>query len=303
MKSANLKLTVVALSALLAGGSALAHSPSDAGAASDLGKLSAAANLVIHGKVTSVVFRMSAPGANGSQGIPFTFVTYAASDVLQGTMPGGSITLRFPGGSDGRGGFVDVENVPLFQVGDEDVLFVAGNGENGCPLVQCEFGRFRVLNNAVYGPHGEPVVGVNGGSLTLEESAGPAQFSVYKYPAPSFDGLMTNPNFVATITKSGMSVAQARARYLAEAPKFIELREVDGDATGVRASGSPGLPLQTFTSSIGAAVAAAGTRSFTAVASARLDAPLAVPAAVASVPPSVPRSSDGLSPGPVIRKN
>ena len=37
--------------------------------------------------------------------------------------------------------------------GDEDILFVAGNGENGCPIVMCEFGRYRVLDGVVYEAH------------------------------------------------------------------------------------------------------------------------------------------------------
>ena len=70
--------------------------------------------------------------------MPYTFVTYKVTKVMQGSA-GRSLTLRFAGGADGRGGFVDVTGVPTFEVGDDDILFVKGNGSDGCPA-----GRMRV---------------------------------------------------------------------------------------------------------------------------------------------------------------
>src|SRR5688572_25825206 len=95
-----LRVTSVVFTVLLAGGiggGATAHSPSDPEAVGNIERLSAAANLVIHGKVTRVYYRMSAPGANGSVGIPYTFVTYSILKVLQGAAPKPIITLRFIG--------------------------------------------------------------------------------------------------------------------------------------------------------------------------------------------------------------
>jgi hypothetical protein len=69
----------VALSLLLAGSAiqtAAAHSPSDPEAVGNIGRLSASANLIFRGKVTSVRYRNSRDAAKGAQAVPYTFVTY-----------------------------------------------------------------------------------------------------------------------------------------------------------------------------------------------------------------------------------
>jgi hypothetical protein len=44
-----------------------------------------------------------------------------------------------------------VEGAPQFKVGDEDILFVHGNGQQFTPLVAMEYGRFPVKHEAVTG--------------------------------------------------------------------------------------------------------------------------------------------------------
>lgn len=288
---------------LLTGGvaatGAYAHSPQNPEAVSNMGKLSGAANLVMRGTVTSVEYRMSGPGENGSKGIPYAFVTYSVGKVLQGASPGKTLTMRFIGGTDGQGGFVEAEGVPKFEAGDEDILFVVGNGMVGCPLVMCEFGRFRVLDNAVYEAHGKPVLSVKGSKIVADGPAATA-FQSFSYPAPTFDQLVKRPEVAAKIRASGLTFEQARAKYLAEAPKTIELTEAD--PAGSTKAQQSGMNVDAFMSAVAANVSASKPAA-AAVASAVTAGPIAVPAAVGSAPPSAPRSIPGeVSPGDQIIK-
>lgn len=302
--------SVVALG--LTSTSASAHTPRDASVARNIARLSAAANLVIRGKVTDVQYRPSAPDRSGSPGIPYTFVTYSVSEVFQGGAPGGKVTLRFIGGSDGRGGFLEASGVPQFNPGDEDILYILGNGENGCPLVECDFGRFRILNNVVYDGHGSPVTNIAEGKVVTKGS-GPAALQTLRYPAPKFDELIKRPEVAAALKSSGMSVSQARARYDAEAPKFIETRTTGGkagsadsasgaDAAGAEASAT-GLAADAFLSSVRSASVSSGARGVATIRSADPNAALAPPSNVASPPTSLPGATkEVISPGPQIFK-
>lgn len=242
--------------ALLAG-DALAHSPPDPSAVGNIPRLLAGANLVIQGKATKVEYRTV---RSAGSAMPYTFVTYSISKVLHGTAAAPSITLRFLGGADGRGGFVLAEGVPLFQPGDEDVLFIAHNGEGeGCALVNCEFGRFRVFQNGVYEAHGTPVLGVAGGRMKIGEGDGPIELATFHYPAPSFDEAIKDPEVLADIARLGLTMAQARAQY--EAVRSIEISAGADDAGPrvPRAASAPGLDVGTFVSSIGANIRASVT--------------------------------------------
>jgi hypothetical protein len=304
------KLKGVALSALLLGGglfagTAFGHTPADPAAVKNLHRLSAAASVVARTKVTKVQFRMSAPG-NGSPGLPYTFVTFSIESTLQGSAPA-SLTLRFVGGTDGRGGFLGVEGVPTFEVGDQDILFIANNGAaTGCGLAMCEFGRFRVSGNRVYGPHGEPMLSVTNGQIQFGTGYGPDEFASVKYPAPSFDDLMKNPAFAAAAARTGDSgLGAARAQNAAQAPKFIEIRR--RDSSGIEGAMNPnapavaGLPMQTFLSAVSSVTAAAAPVGDQLV-SASVGAPFREPAMVAGAPTTAPLGPSP-SPGPTIRKN
>ena len=302
-----LKMTSALISAVLAGGllgsDAWAHVPSNPEAVGNVRALTASSNLVIHGKVTRVDYRMSEPGANGSQGIPYTFVTYSITKALRGTAPGSRITLRFVGGPDGRGGFVEVESVPKFKVGDEDVLFVAENGEEGCALVMCDFGRYRILDGGVYEGHGAPVVAVNGNRIVKGPGQGPAELDTFRYPAPSFDEMLKNTAFAAVVRGTGGSLAQARARYNAGAPQFIEIGVGSSSAAGPRASTpARGLAADAFLSAVEDAVAKAPRGVTKALRSAKVNAPLAVPTIVEAAPKRL-RLGTSVSPGEEIRKD
>ena len=304
------KLRGVALSALLLGGSlsvgtAFGHTPADPAAVKNLNRLSAAAGLVARTKVTKVEFRNSAPG-NGSPGMPYTFVTFSIQSVMQGTAAK-SLTLRFVGGSDGRGGFVSVEGVPNFEVGDEDILFIANNGTgSGCGLVMCEFGRFRIAGGQVYATHGEPVLSVTNGQIAVGTGFGPPEFQSVKYPAPSFDDLMKNPGFAASIPPD-LDVDAARALYASRAPKTIEIRQVASDGiNGPQSANAPavsGVPVAAFLSAVTSATAAAASASAQVeIKSASANVAFVAPAAGARAPALTPGGPSPL-PGPTIRKN
>ncbi len=302
-------IVTAGLTALLligATGAASAHTPSDPAAVGNMARLSAAANLIFRGKVAAVRYRTSPGGPNGSRGMSYTFVTYSISSVLQGSPPGRRIRHRFVGGADGSGGFVEAEGVPLFQVGDEDILFVAGNGETGCPLVMCEFGRFRVLDGVVHEAHGAPVVSVEGGRIRTEGEA-PAAFQAFSYPAPEFDELLKRPEFSEAIRRSGMTTAQARARYEAEARETVEMQIVEAETaprSGARAPAPQAVAVGPFVSAVLSAAAESARRPRQAVRSIDAGAPLAAPASTASAPPPVASGpAESLSPGRIIRKD
>lgn len=232
-----------------------AHSVADPSAIGDVGKLVAASNLVFHGKVKAIVYRSGKAG-NGT--IPYTFVTYAVDETLMGN-PRPEVTMRFVGGSDGQGGFVAAEGVPSFSLGDEDILFVANNGSAGCPLVLCEFGRYRVYGGNVYEAHGSPVLSVVKGRIQ-SGGAGPAALQTISYPAPSFDDMIKNPAAMARIKSLGMTLDQARARYEREAPKTITIATGSTDKAAGQAPAKPGLALGTVMASLKSAIAAAPKR-------------------------------------------
>jgi hypothetical protein len=78
-----------------------------------------------------------------------TYVTLAVEKRLKGA-PGAQLTLSFLGGElDGQG--MRVAGMPEFVVGQTEILFVAGNRAQFCPLVAMMHGRYRVQTDAASG--------------------------------------------------------------------------------------------------------------------------------------------------------
>ncbi|MFI5398116.1 MAG: hypothetical protein ACHQ9S_21475 [Candidatus Binatia bacterium] len=102
----------------------------------DFPELVARAEQIVVGTVTDIE-----PGADNS-GVPVTFVTLSDLSVLKGDV-GPTLTLRFYGGTVGNA-VVQVPDMPTFTVGERDLLFVAGNNRDVCPLVGVWQGRFYV---------------------------------------------------------------------------------------------------------------------------------------------------------------
>lgn len=265
---------------LFTGLPAQAHSPADPSAVGDVGKLMAASNFVFHGKVKSVTYRNSKLGSSGA--VPFTFVTYRVNETLFGN-PRSEITLRFIGGANGRGGFVSVEGVPAFSLGDEDILFVSGNGEAGCALALCEFGRYRVYKGAMYEAHGAPVLSFTADHI-VTGGAGPDELMTVTYPAPSFDEVIKNAGAMEQLKTLHMTVEQARARYNAQAPKFMEARVVHGGAAGKMAV-KTGLSLGSMLASLKTSASSKLTRATAVIANADVNAPISAIELQAASPP------------------
>jgi hypothetical protein len=280
MFKANL-LSAVLVSGLLAfPAMALAHSPADPSVVGDLKKLSAASSLVFHGKVKSITYRNAEVKGGGL--VPYSFVTFTVTEKLKGEAPG-EITLRFMGGANGRGGYTMISGVPAFSVGDEDLLFVAGNGEQGCALAQCEFGRYRVSGGAVYEAHGSAVkIGASGKVSTA--GAGPMDLLRVSYPSPRFDDLLAVPGIMARIKAAGLTVDQARARYAKEAPQTLTIRTAsDGDSAGRNVV--KGLPLAAMKSAMAQAIGASPRKATAAFRSADINGVLVAPDMTEARPP------------------
>jgi hypothetical protein len=235
---------VAALAAAFVGVDASAQAPMENKQARDLAQLVDRSNLIFIGQAEKVVYR-NAQGDQGEAVIPYTFVTYSIDRVLRGKPPGKQITMRFVGGPDGRGRFVNVSNVPVVQEGDRDLLFVASTDEASCPLAFCAYGRYRILNERVFDNAGSPVRAVNplsASSTLIAISSGlpPKEFQTVRYPTPPFDELIQNPEVSEQLKSQNISEDAARHRYETEAPKFIELKQspVTEQPTDIGPSGS-----------------------------------------------------------------
>ena len=108
--------------------------------------------------------------------IPFTFVTYEVEEYLINPQSAKRVTLRFTGGVNPDGTVTTSSSIPLFDIGEQDILFVRNNGVSACPLAECGDGRLRVVSNGIYTDEGKKVVdnGVGGiayGALVPIEQA------------------------------------------------------------------------------------------------------------------------------------
>ncbi len=118
---------------------------------SALESLSEEADLIFHGTVHAqeVQYR--------GNDIPFTYTTFAISDLVKGEADGGFFTLVQEGGPDRY----DPEKVLLvstseyFATGEEELLFIAFDQPTGTHMVQ---ERFRILEGLTYNANGRGVV-------------------------------------------------------------------------------------------------------------------------------------------------
>jgi hypothetical protein len=140
---------------------------------------------IVHAVVKSVTSEKRARG----HGVKIvTRVELDVKEIVAGTPPA-PLTLEFLGGRVGEESLV-VEGSPHFQVGDEDVLFVSGNGRSICPLYAMAYGRYPVLTDTATGQKfmaradhvplqstadiGAPLKSIMSGTATIRStSAGP----------------------------------------------------------------------------------------------------------------------------------
>lgn len=133
----------------------------------DTDQLIEKAGLIVQGVVTAVEYRNSDVDSPEHISLPHTFVTFDIERSFKGSTPSdSSITLRFQGGPDGKGRVMMIPGVPLFDVGDRDILFIRGNGTQMTPLVGWEQGRFRIVNDMLYSDAGEELWLTPGGKFT-----------------------------------------------------------------------------------------------------------------------------------------
>ncbi|MDH5548034.1 MAG: hypothetical protein OEZ43_20850 [Gammaproteobacteria bacterium] len=223
----------------LSSASAFAHSAADSEVDS-LQSLVANSDAIVYGSVVDIAYRNSEPTENSPQGQPHTFVTYKLSGVLRGRIDSRTLTLRIPGGTDGRGGVSIVSDAPMFAYGQSDVLFVSAKNVDGCPLVNCVDGRFRVADGFVYNGWGVPLVSAD---KTLEFGGKPRfDLNVMDIPGQSFDALLQNPDVQRLLKEKNISTEEQmmalREQYEKEAPAsyqvklMVEGAHVNDDYTG-----------------------------------------------------------------------
>lgn len=134
-------------------------SPALGGRRVDVDALAQDSDLVFHGVVTEIQYKLCEPTGPEQAQVPYTFITYAVQEVLQGSPAGEHVTLQFVGGWDARDNtFMSCSNVPQFDVGDEDVLFVRGNTHRLCPLTGGAGGRFRIIGGQVFTDTGREIL-------------------------------------------------------------------------------------------------------------------------------------------------
>lgn len=162
------KITISLAGAFLVGQVAHAHhAPNQI----DIVNLAEQSKLVFHGKVIEIAYHGS-QATKHQESLPHTFVTYQVDEVLHGNMPRKTFTLRFMGGVGHEGKAMLSTAIPQFSVGDEDVLFVSGNGVSECPLVDCSSGRFRIVEGHAYNALGQKIVMDEHGALAAGTTDG-----------------------------------------------------------------------------------------------------------------------------------
>jgi hypothetical protein len=104
------------------------------------------AEYIVRAKVASVDVRME---SRQGKLVPFTYVTLEVLEVIAGNPPS-PLILRMLGGRTSEGELV-VHGAPTFALGDEDVLFVRGNGRSFTPLYALMHGKYRVKKDSATG--------------------------------------------------------------------------------------------------------------------------------------------------------
>lgn len=119
-----------------------------------------------------------------------TYVEVNIQEVISGAPPS-PLVLEILGGRVGEEAMV-VDGVPKFEVGQEDILFVRGNGHQFCPLTALMHGRY-------------PVVREKNGRAHISRSNHVPLHETAEVAQPLEDSLLTQKASVQTST-SGMEL-------------------------------------------------------------------------------------------------
>lgn len=127
----------------------------------DARKLLSQADLVVLGTVRRVYFEsihsgkyQDTPGGLATTMVEFEPKVTYLGDIGERTM----IYLRFAGGVNDRGYSMISDNLPIFKVGDMDLMAIVDNGKSPCPLVGCKQGRFRIIEDKLYAHDGREIL-------------------------------------------------------------------------------------------------------------------------------------------------
>jgi len=112
----------------------------------EFGELVNGSDYIVRARVTAVSYEAR---VRGEREIPYTRVELEVLEVIAGAPPK-PLVLVMLGGRIGERTLV-VEGAPQFAVGDEDILFVSGNGRTIYPLYGLMHGRYPVLREAQSG--------------------------------------------------------------------------------------------------------------------------------------------------------
>lgn len=130
-------------------------------------KLLSQSDLVFQGEIVNIQYKDS------KEGLPHTFVTYQVNELITGSLSDQKVTLRFIGGEQKKGKmtrFLSVSEVPTFENGESDILFVSKNNQVMCPLVACSQGRFRDINGLVASESGRAITRGENSQLHLSDN-------------------------------------------------------------------------------------------------------------------------------------
>ncbi len=155
----------------------------------DFDHLVGQADYVVRAVVTSVTSELRTDGPHRHI---ITKVELDVREVISGTPPQ-PLVLQLLGGKVGDEEMV-VDGVPKFKVGDEDILFVHGNGRQFCPVVALKYGRFPIKRDD---KGREYIVRANGVPLMSEQDVikpmGPPVATGSAPVAPPANGLGAAP--------------------------------------------------------------------------------------------------------------
>jgi hypothetical protein len=132
-----------------------------------LDQMIADAELIVRARVAEIEPRWA-----DDRSTIYTYVTFTDVSVVRGQLFG-PLTLRFEGGQVG-GRRLQVDGMPAFRKGDEEILFVRGNGVSASPVLGVFQGRFKVVEGRVYDYAGTPLLGISDGTLVKLADDAPA---------------------------------------------------------------------------------------------------------------------------------
>tara|TARA_R110002167_G_scaffold282461_1_gene487711 strand:+ start:37 stop:672 length:636 start_codon:yes stop_codon:yes gene_type:complete len=153
-------------------------------------------DFVVRGRVTAVE---SAWQVTGKSRVIVTKVSVEVLELIAGEAPS-PLVLTMLGGKVGEQEMV-VEGAPRFAVGEEDILFVQGNGRQVSPLTRMMHGRYRVEKDAATGR--SYVARNNGDPLTETSEVAPLTHApdeaAIEAPAARISRALTPEDFVRRI--------------------------------------------------------------------------------------------------------